>query len=1043
MSVAPVPSSPYQGLTPYSEEDARFFFGRDPEREIITANLLASRLTLLYGESGVGKSSVLRAGVAYRLRRLADANIAERGRPELGVVVFSSWRDDPVAGLFRSIEDSLRLSQPDGADDLGPPPDSLEEVLQRAARRVGGEMLVILDQFEEYFLYHPQDLGPGSFAAEFARAVCSPSLAASFLVSIREDSVTQLDRFKGRIPHLFDNYYRIEHLSRDAAREAIDRPVTEYNKLSGEDPIEIERELVEAVLDEVAVREDATEVSFSGPGSPVRASDESDDRVETPYLQLVMTHVWNEEVGGGSRQLRLATLKRLGKGREILRRHLDEAMDALTSRERDLAFEVFHYLVTPSGTKIAHSVSDLSEYARVDERRLGSLLKRLTAQDTRILRSFRTIDDEAKVRYEIFHDLLARGILEWRRRYASRRARRRAARVGAVLVGVLGVVAAGAIAYAYQQRELAVEERTAAVASARTSAIATPNLKALLLGHQGPVRRAEFSHDGKLVVSAGDDGTVRVWRAGSGKRIETLRGRGGAVRGVVFGAMGDRVVTGADDGHVRVWSVPAGKLLADLTGHGARVNSVAVGPFGHRIVSASDDGTARVWASDGDGHWHLSVVLPAHGKSIASAVFDPGGRRVLTAGADGTARIWNAASGSERAVLRGHGGSVTRAGFSGDGRHVVTAGSDGTARIWDASGGRARFVLRGHDGPVNGAAFSNDGRLVVTAGSDGTARVWDARTGKQLSVLKGHSAGLTRAVFGQGARIVATGSDDGSARIWRSTGESIQILSGHKGAVLSVKLDPDGRTAVTAGEDGTVRTWKVPAEPLRRSRVLGRSVERRSIRLVRIGNSLVRPKVLVVGCIHGNECAGVEIARRIIEEKPPLGTSLWVIVNLNPDGFVADIRQNAHRVDLNRNFPFKWTPSKIGSNEYSGPRVLSEPEARIAYDLIRELRPELTIWFHTRSQPAPKRLPLIDQAGGDVALERRYATLVRLPLVRRPRFPGSVASWQNTAFLATTAMVVELPFGSKLPPDQVQLHTKAVLDLARLVAGAASASANP
>jgi hypothetical protein len=807
MSSVAVPSSPYQGLTPYSEEDARFFFGRDPEREIITANLLASRLTLLYGESGVGKSSVLRAGVAYRLHRLAEANLAERRPPELAVVVFSSWRDDPVAGLFRAIEDSVRLYLPDGADELGTAPDSLEEALQRGARRVGGEMLVILDQFEEYFLYHPQDRGPGSFAAELVRAVCSPSLAASFLMSIREDSVAQLDRFKGRIPHLFDNYYRIEHLSRDAAREAIVRPVTEYNKLSGAAPIEVEQELVDAVLDEVAVRDEDAE--GPSPGSLVRADDPSDDRVETPYLQLVMTHVWNEEVLGGSQQLRLATLKRLGKGREILRQHLDQAMNALTSRERDLAFKVFHYLVTPSGTKIAHSVSDLSEYAEVDERRLGSLLKRLTAQDTRILRSFRTVDDETKVRYEIFHDLLARGILEWRRRYAARRAvRRTAVRVGAVL----GIVAVGALAYAYDQRGVAVEERTAAAASARATAIATPNLKALLLGHEGPVRRAEFSFDGKLIVSAGDDGTARVWRAEDGERVATLEGPAGPIRGVVFSTDGEGVVTGGDDWRVRVWSVSAGEVLAELSGHRARVNSVAVGPFGRRIASASDDGTARVWALGRDDRWKLSVVLTNHGARVASAVFDPGGTRVVTAGADGTARIWNVASGVELTVLRGHQGAVMRAGFSGDGRRVITAGADGTARIWDASGGPARFVLRGHRGPVNGAAFGNDGRLVVTAGSDGTARVWEAATGKQLSVLRGHSAALNRAVFGQGARIVATGSDDGSARIWRTSGQSIAILSGHKGAVLSIKLDPDGTTAVTAGEDGTVRTWKVPAE---------------------------------------------------------------------------------------------------------------------------------------------------------------------------------------------------------------------------------------
>ncbi|MBI2487305.1 MAG: ATP-binding protein [Deltaproteobacteria bacterium] len=90
MSIKKIPASPYKGLVPYSEEDEPFFFGRNGEREIITANLMASRLTLLYGASGVGKSSVLRAGVVPHLRQLAQQNLNEQGTPEFAVVVFSS-----------------------------------------------------------------------------------------------------------------------------------------------------------------------------------------------------------------------------------------------------------------------------------------------------------------------------------------------------------------------------------------------------------------------------------------------------------------------------------------------------------------------------------------------------------------------------------------------------------------------------------------------------------------------------------------------------------------------------------------------------------------------------------------------------------------------------------------------------------------------------------------------------------------------------------------------------------------------------------------
>src|SRR6266852_1369483 len=107
MARAVAENTPYRGLMPYGEADSPFFFGRDTEREIISANLTASRLTLLYGTSGVGKSSVLRAGVAYHLRQLARQNLDLHGRPEFAVIVFNSWRDDPIIGLQQRIHDSV------------------------------------------------------------------------------------------------------------------------------------------------------------------------------------------------------------------------------------------------------------------------------------------------------------------------------------------------------------------------------------------------------------------------------------------------------------------------------------------------------------------------------------------------------------------------------------------------------------------------------------------------------------------------------------------------------------------------------------------------------------------------------------------------------------------------------------------------------------------------------------------------------------------------------------------------------------------------
>jgi protein MpaA len=203
--------------------------------------------------------------------------------------------------------------------------------------------------------------------------------------------------------------------------------------------------------------------------------------------------------------------------------------------------------------------------------------------------------------------------------------------------------------------------------------------------------------------------------------------------------------------------------------------------------------------------------------------------------------------------------------------------------------------------------------------------------------------------------------------------------------------------------------------------LLGRSVEGRPIVAIEVGDPASPRKALVVGCIHGNECAGLAIVRQLERLGPQTGVDLWIIPEANPDGHALNQRQNAHGVDLNRNFPWHWRPLPRGTY-YSGPRPASEPETRVLLRFLRHLRPTVTIWFH-------QHLRLVDESGGDISIERRFASLVGLPLVGLTRHPGSVTSWENHHFADTTAFVVELPAGrlSSAAADQYADAVRAVV----------------
>jgi murein peptide amidase A len=204
--------------------------------------------------------------------------------------------------------------------------------------------------------------------------------------------------------------------------------------------------------------------------------------------------------------------------------------------------------------------------------------------------------------------------------------------------------------------------------------------------------------------------------------------------------------------------------------------------------------------------------------------------------------------------------------------------------------------------------------------------------------------------------------------------------------------------------------------------VFGHSVHGQPLRAVEVGDRSSDFRVLVIGCIHGDECSGIGVVRDLERTHPSF--DLWLVRDLNPDGHAAGTRQNAHGVDLNRNFPSEWNPiSRVGDAEYSGPRPFSEPETRAARALVLRLHPEVTIWFH---QPQG----LVRAWGPSIPAARRFARRAGMAF-RALRWPrGSAANWQNHRFPDAASFVVELPRG----PLSRQLRARlvaAILDSRR------------
>ena len=783
-----MPSSPFKGLAYFdeSEHDRRLFFGRERESELVAANLMASRLTVLYGPSGVGKSSLLRAGVVRRLRTLVPATGGDASAD--GVVIVDSWRDDPVAAVTAAAH--VRPDVP------------LADALAERAARAGGELYLVLDQMEEYFLYQGRDGGP--LADVLEEVLTRSDFPVHVLLGIRDDALADLDALKRRVPGVFGNVLRLDHLTRAAARSAVHGPLRAYAELGGPE-VSAEDDLVEAVLDEVAAG--SIQRHLSGRG--LVDEERSEGRVEAPFLQLVLERLWEVERGRGSATLRAATLTELGGAGQIVEEHLGHALAGLDDEDRDLVARLFNHLVTPSGTKIAHAVDDLARYGGVDPASVGPVLGEL--ESARIVRRVPGRSG-GPPRYEIFHDVLAPAVLAWRDRHETERAlateraraKRRHRRLAFVATGAL-VALAGTIAlavWALEQRSDAREQADAAEAAALDARARQLEASAIVqLGTDPELGLLLASEAAHLAPSTPTEDVLR--RTLRESRVRTVADLGLPVTDLAV--VGGRLAAVTDDGAVRlVVRGHPGRVVVPPTERARSWLS-----FGRALTLRA--GTLVVRRLPGGGRI-TSFRVPADTRFAAAG---PGGRRFIIAGRRSATVV--DADGAVLATLP-HPARVQRATFSPNGLLIATAGADGNAMVWNQFGAHVRTFRGSIDSNMFDVSFSPLSRILVAASSDGTARTWIVHSGLPISIMALHSNHVLRASFGVNEDSVLTASRDRTARTWKvTTGGPRAVFAGHTDTVTAAVFSP-GDTLATASLDRTVRTWVAQLQPhLRRA----------------------------------------------------------------------------------------------------------------------------------------------------------------------------------------------------------------------------------
>ncbi|MFE4635389.1 helix-turn-helix domain-containing protein [Streptomyces sp. NPDC056773] len=838
---------PYRGLSAFTPQDARWFFGRERATAALVERVhdrLGQGPLLLVARSGAGKSSLLSAGLVPALRR--------GGFPVAGAEGWPVVRFTPTSHPLRELLDATAKAV--GGDlgvnpgQLSTHPELLLESVDRLARGTGprrelltgadGRRLptvrpvLLVDQFEELFTLCSDEEERRAFVRVLLALAASPAAPggtgydpAVVVLGVRADFSGECLDLPELAAVFSDGLFVLPPMSVAELRESITRPA----ELAG---LVLEPGLVPLLLRDAGVRDPVArpgggpdswqgEAPAGGPGEAPSSA--------LPLMSHALMATWERREGSA---LTVAGYEYAGGIQGAVARSAEQVFARLYPAEqrmvRRLLVRLVHIADGTGPTRRRMGRAALLE-GQADTARAAAALDafvraRLISADSdtveitheALLHAWPRLRgwihaDRAGI---LVHQQLAQAADEWVREARDpsvlyRGSRLATARAWADELDGRSRLGPREAAFLDASRDAEEARRRQDRLRVRLHQRMLATLVVLLL----------------LALTAG--GVAYQQRSGALAQERTARSQALAGRSLSLAAgqpeasmlLAGEAYRAAATPEARgaLLSTQSQPFLARLGGHGGPVNAVAFAPDGRLLATAGSDGRVLL-RRVADRSTVAAFTAPGRVRTVA---FSPDGRTLAAGSTDGPVRLWPLGSGGSDSSGGSAGGSVSvlppdTAGaralaFAPDGRTLAVAAADGTVQLRDPAGQhRVRAVLTGHTARVNTLAYAPDGRSLVSAGADGTVRLWDTRRAEPSAVLEGHTGEVLGAAFAPDGRTVATGGVDRTVRVWDVDGErAAATLAGHSDDVNSVAYTPDGTTVISGGGDGTTRLWDV------------------------------------------------------------------------------------------------------------------------------------------------------------------------------------------------------------------------------------------